>query len=291
MRAWLVIPLIALASCVSPAAPQFRRHRIGGLGAKFVAGNTIDGSVLFTWGDGIQRRVLPSGNVQTIARGTFAEGGCLMDVDRDGQLDLIVNQTGEHPELVWFHAPDWARHVIDTGVDSLDMLPATIFARRGLLLIHKRNQVRFYEPPPADPRQRWRETELYSFYTPSDEGGMRIADVDSDGLPDILCGNYWMQSPKELELPWHLFAIDLNEPNSLAVADFDGDGRLDILVAEREGEGRLIIFHNDGAGHFAPKALARTDGIIAAAAIHLRKSGKPDILIIGKRELSLWKFK
>ncbi len=54
----------------------------------------------------------------------------------------------------------------------------------------------------------WRETELYTIYTPSTEGGLVISDIDGDGLPDLLCGNYWMKSPTAFELPWREFAID-----------------------------------------------------------------------------------
>jgi hypothetical protein len=34
------------------------------------------------------------------------------------------------------------------------------------------------------------------------------ADVNGDGRQDILCGNYWIQSPEKFELPWRLFAIN-----------------------------------------------------------------------------------
>ena len=36
---------------------------------------------------------------------------------------------------------------------------------------------------------------VYSFYTPSRQAGLLLADVDGDGLTDIFAGNYWIRSP------------------------------------------------------------------------------------------------
>jgi hypothetical protein len=84
-------------------------------------------------------------------------------------------------------------------VDAPDILPATLLGHRGVLLIHKRMQVRFYEIP-ADPTARWPSQDVYSFYSPSHQGGLRMADIDGDGLPDILAGMYWIRSPESFEL-------------------------------------------------------------------------------------------
>ena len=50
--------------------------------------------------------------------------------------------------------------------------------------------------------------EIYSFYTASRQGGLLIEDIDGDGRPDIVCGNYWIRSPERFDLPWRLFAIN-----------------------------------------------------------------------------------
>jgi hypothetical protein len=54
----------------------------------------------------------------------FPEGGCVLDVDGDGLVDVVVNEGGPEAALVWFRAPDqgslWVRHVIETGIDAAD---------------------------------------------------------------------------------------------------------------------------------------------------------------------------
>jgi hypothetical protein len=163
----------------------------------------------FTWGT----RLLAwdaAGGAPAVIRGAgepFGEGGCAWDVDRDGRTDVIVQEGPGLGKLVWFHAPEWTRREIDSESEFHDCLGATLFGRRGVLVTHRHGQVRFYEPP-AGGSQTWSHTEIYSFYTPSNQAGLLVADVDGDGLPDILCGNYWIRSPQRFDLPWRLFAIN-----------------------------------------------------------------------------------
>ena len=286
---------------------------------------------------------LPEGkNTVSGPRGPFDKGGAILDVNGDGQLDLVVNETVPSRPLVWFEAPRWIRHVIDTGVDTADVIPAELFGHRGILLVHRRAQVRFYEIPPH-PEDRWPVTEIYSFYTPSDQGGLALADIDGDSRPDILCGNYWIHSPESFDLPWRLFAIELwNEQphsamlrlglvapgqlvamqremphgrlalfekpsdskqlwiehrlgesstvdaaHSLDVADFDGDGRPDVVVGETGGAGRLIVFLNRGEGRFETRVIADHVSADYIRAIHL--DGRPDIVTAGDGVISWWK--
>ncbi len=102
----------------------------------------------------------------------------------------------------------WGDQVIDVNTQVIDAREATLFGRTGLLVVHRGMQLRFYERPEGLVK-RWPYREIYSFYTASEQGGLVLHDVDGDGRIDILCGNYWVQSPPEFDLPWRLFAINL----------------------------------------------------------------------------------
>lgn len=120
---------------------------------------------------------------------------------------LILQDGAGLGDLTIRRPPDWKPELIDTLAGMHDCLPATLLGHRGFLMIHRFSQVRFYEPPArrGDP---WTSTDLYSIYTPSKQTGLLLADIDGDGLTDILCGNYWIKSPARFELPWRLFAIN-----------------------------------------------------------------------------------
>ena len=92
------------------------------------------------------------------------------------------------------------REVLDRAIEMHDCLPATMFGKRGLLVVHRYAQMRFYYDGGMQ--------EVYSFYTASRQGGLLLADVDGDGRADLLCGNYWIRSPERFDLPWRLFAIN-----------------------------------------------------------------------------------
>ncbi len=83
--------------------------------------------------------------------------------------------------------------------------------------------------------------------------------------------------------------IDLNLPgaHSARAADFDGDGRADVVAAARN-DGRIIWYHNDGGAvpAFSPRALGKVPGAYLALPADLNRDGHIDILVVAVAEVN-----
>lgn len=197
-----------------------------------------DGKAAIVWGEGVYRVDLRSGRSERLAVGSFRENGCVAE----GGLVLVNDD-----RLVWLAGPKYDRlEVIDTGAEIADCLEATLLGRRGILVTWRGLQVRHYFP--AQGERRWPYREIYSFYTASYQAGLLLRDVDDDGRPDLMCGNYWIQSPAEYDLPWRLFAINTYNDTPLAakmrLAWLERNGAFPLLVAAQGAleQGRVTLF-------------------------------------------------
>lgn len=163
-----------------------------------------DANTLYAWGpQGLYEWNLAKRHVQQISEGDYSAGGCWTE-----EFGLVTERG---------HVLESQKYgVIDRNVYLADCLQATLFGRTGILLIHRNAQVRFYERPTEPGQPRWPYIEIYSIYTPSAQTGLLIEDIDGDGNVDLFCGNYWIQSPKEFDLPWRLFALHMHYKEPLA---------------------------------------------------------------------------
>lgn len=131
--------------------------------------------------------------------------------------------------------------------------------------------------------------------------GLAVGDVNRDGLPDILVGNsgisgekgedggrnfLWLNDPRRPG--WFVDATDThlpaikNKAQGVALADLDGDGDLDMVVATEAPPTRLLV--NDGKGRFA-EASDRLDQVppLETREVHIFDANgdrQPDILLL-----------
>lgn len=273
-------------------------------------------------------------------------GGAFADIDGDGDLDIVMGGDYRSNEVWWWENPlpegdveaRWTRRIVKQGGGQQhhDQLLADLDGD-GRLEVAFWNQgadALFMAEIPDDPRAagEWPRTVIF-------EGtgeGMALADIDLDGLPDLLAGGRWFKyaggnftatliGPDQVEgriaagdlipgglpevvlsagdsvgpLRWYacegnpadpgcwighdLLDVPIDHGHSLAVADFDEDGHLDIFAAEMRVDSEnedagMWIFVGDGTGHFTRFGIAEGMGNHESRVADLDGDGDLDIL-------------
>ncbi len=116
-----------------------------------------------------------------------------------------------------------------------------------------------------------------------------IGDVNGDGIPDlmVLGQQYHREIPSLFVLlgkgdgtfsPAQSFA-EGTSPVAMATGDFNGDGRLDIAIAD-PGSAQLLMLWGNGDGTFAPPVtLANCNGARSVITGDFNKDGSPDLAV------------
>ncbi len=193
------------------------------------------------------------------------ETPAFVDVDKDGRMDLICNDTLAK-QVIWLKSPAakgdtaWQRYVI-----SNDRQRATNRYTHGLGWgdVNKdgRNDViiksGWWQSPVDVTTGNW-------IFHPADFGedcaNMFVMDVDEDGDQDIISssahdyGIWWYEQQKDVQgnTVWvkHVISELFSESHALALQDIDGDGHPDLITGKR------YFAHNGGdRGGYDPAVL------------------------------------
>jgi hypothetical protein len=182
----------------------------------------------------------------------------LADIDRDGDLDIIVSNDSPDRKLVYlndgkghfteaatFGRPNWPTRYVTLADLNGDGYPDIVVANRGSFP----NLVK--GKPGKGPK------------VPA---------------PSFVCFNDGKGRFPACE------ALPTESATSIVAADLDGDGAIDLFVPHRDG-GQSIILWNDGKGHFpaSTKVGPATAWIRMGAAGDFDGDGRPDLAFIDEQ--------
>ena len=231
----------------------------------------------------------------------------LLDVDGDGDLDVVLAVEGDANRLYLNDGKarlTWKRGAFGDESHDTEHVRTADFDRDGHAdVVFVAEDDHAHQLFLGDGRGGFADA---SGRLParSEGNGLAVGDVDGDGLPDIVVGNsgeagqdfLWLNDPKRPgyfvdATRSHLPAV-ADATQGVALADLDGDGDLDMVVANESPPNRLL--RNDGQGRFVD-ASSRLD---LPVGLHTREAhvfdadgdGRPDILFLnltsnaGRRE-------
>jgi hypothetical protein len=186
-----------------------------------------------------------------------SQGSNLSDIDRDGDLDIIV-------ENVWLENPlpsgdplkgDWPRREYAKGWPDDIAVTAADFNKDGRLDIgvaaaEAEGEFVWYEAPANAKDSNW--TRHLVNPKVSFVHTFKAGDVDLDGWPDIVYGEMHQSSSKRIGYflnrkrgaEWEPHVVSRNGVHNIRIADFGNDGDIDIFGANWGGENPLELYEN-----------------------------------------------
>jgi hypothetical protein len=226
------------------------------------------------------------------------------DVDKNGKVDLVANSAQpvgtDYPvSLAWLPIPAEPRkakswdvnifakedapgltHYLGLGDVNGDGRPDGATGAKGKPSLNG-NYFAWWEAP-ADPKAVWKK----HLIAKDQIGATNIhpADVNADGKCDFIAslghgkGVVWFEAP---DWKRHDIHATIQEPHSLIVLDFDGDGDLDAASCAF-GSKEAYWFENDGKGIFTNHLVAKDQEAYDIRAADLDGDGDLDLLIAGR---------
>ncbi|MEO6004823.1 MAG: VCBS repeat-containing protein [Opitutus sp.] len=268
--------------------------------------NAKTGTVTILMNDGAQHftnRVL----LENVARVTYVAAA---DFNSDGKLDLVVGQFGYlQGEIRWMENRGEGKFESHGLLDLPGTIhaPAVDFNQDGKLDIvaivaQDAEEVHGFV---GDGAGHFRDRVLYgSVNKDYGSSGLTVADVNKDGLPDIVYTNgdgfdyatpgsrpwhgvQWLENTGEGKFKFHRVG-DFPGCYSPVVVDLDGDGDMDIVASSGFNDWKdaqsvsLVCFENDGHQHFTARPLAHAPThLIAVKAADLFNDGRIELVTGG----------
>lgn len=224
------------------------------------------GTVEIMLGDGTGTAWNTTRQAQSLGRG--AQGLAVADINRTGQLDLIV--TNALTNSVWVFQPQPQSVPIYTGLSyPVGSSPRNVIARDlnqdghpDLFVVNTQSNsltCYFWNPESVDDEDAAQFVERRDIAVGSSPRDLLSGDFNGDGLDDFIVASY--ANNTVVAIPGNELVGDAGfgrvtgasagNPRSLATGDFDEDGRPDILIAD-QGSGIVRLWLNRTAFTLRP---------------------------------------
>jgi hypothetical protein len=237
------------------------------------------------------REPWPDDCLHVVAENTNVEGLEIVDIDGDGRNELIAGtsiyrQTGNDSDGP--RAGDGREGSPGKGRADGGSQSARGQSTDGGQQTARSPQARDGESGPV--AAGWRREPIVTDW---DWTRVAVGDLDGDGEPEVVftegdsphlgsqMGRVGWFDPPDWEP--HVLRYDMYCPHSVQLADFDGNGHLDIYVAEiglgtNDEDATHVIFRNQGGGEFEETVIERGIPTHEAKAVDVNGNGRIDIV-------------
>jgi type 1 glutamine amidotransferase len=223
----------------------------------------------------------------------------LGDLDHDRKPDVVLRgDTGSGVTLFRQRGPEsWRRRDLALGAEIQGLALADLDRDGFLDIVAGGRWLR--NPSGKLFSQPWQRR---SFASWSPEAALDVGDLNRDGRPDIVmtvadgAGKIsWFENPANpLRTRWKEHVIDrgpLDSAQGVRLADLDHDGDLDVVTSEIRGNGRLLIYLNEGKASRWSRQILGTPALDNVRVADVDQDGDGDILGTppsGKGPVELW---
>ena len=192
------------------------------------------------------------------------EGIALADMDGDGDLDVAGLVAPAGTTVAWWENPgngtaNWPQRNLGTTEVEADRVAIADINGDGKLdvIVTETNlstsgNAAYWFAQPTDPRSNnWTRTPITS--NQGSLNAMDVADMNGDGLPDIITGEHrgslkvtvWENSNKGASWTAHTVSTGRESHLGARIIDLDGDGDLDIVSIAWDSKQYLHVFRNN----------------------------------------------